>query len=359
METQYEKRKSFIVNTIYILLILAIAYVTLKYVAPLISPFIFAFIIAFILKKPANFIAVKTRLPRKFVSFFLVLLFYSTIGVLFTFTGIKIISTVSGIVSALPAFYENQLSPLLLTTFDAIEKAVLRIDPALVETFNEGFETFINSQGENVTKVSMAAVGSLSGFASSLPSFLIKTLLMIISTFFIAIDFELFTTFMRNQFSLKNNEVIKTIKEYVTNTLFVVMRSYALIMSITFVELSIGLSIIGIQNAIVIAFFIAMFDILPVLGTGGIMIPWTIMTFIQGDFNTGIGLLVVYVVITIVRNIIEPKIVGGQLGIHPVVALLSMFVGANLLGVVGLFGFPITLSLIKHLNKTGIIKIFK
>ena len=359
METQYEKRKKFIINTIYILLIVAIAYVTLKYIAPLISPFIFAFVIAFILKKPAQTIALKTKLPRKLVSFLLVLVFYSTIGVLFALAGIKIISTVSGIVSTLPAFYENQLSPLLMGTFDAIEKTVLRIDPALVQTFNEAFDTFISSQGENVTKISMAAVGSLSGFASSLPSFLIRTLLTIISTFFIAIDFELFTTFMRNQFSSKGNVIIQTIKSYMTNTLFVVIRSYALIMSITFVELSIGLSIIGIQNAIVIAFFIAIFDILPVLGTGGIMIPWTIMTLIQGDFNTGIGLLVVYVVVTIIRNILEPKIVGGQLGIHPVVALLSMFVGANLLGVVGLFGFPITLSLLKHLNKTGIIKIYK
>ena len=123
METQYEKRKKFIINTIYILLIVAIAYVTLKYIAPLISPFIFAFVIAFILKKPAQTIALKTKLPRKLVSFLLVLVFYSTIGVLFALAGIKIISTVSGIVSTLPAFYENQLSPLLMGTFYEIGRA--------------------------------------------------------------------------------------------------------------------------------------------------------------------------------------------------------------------------------------------
>lgn len=359
METQYEKKKRFIIQTIYILLIMALAYVVLKYVTPLISPFIFAFIIAFILKKPAKFISESTKLPRKIVSFFLVLIFYSTVGVLFSFAGIKLISTVSGIISSLPTFYENQLGPLLMASFDAIEKAVSRIDPALVEVFNEGFEKFVNSQGESVTKVSMAAVGSLSGFATSLPSFLIRTLLMIISTFFIAVDFEMLTGFIRKQFSEKGNAVIKTIRDYMTNTLFVVIRAYAIIMTITFVELSIGLSIIGIQNAIVIAFFIAIFDILPVLGTGGVMIPWSIMTFIQGDFRLGVGLIVVYVIVTIIRNILEPKIVGGQLGIHPVVALMSMFVGVNLLGVIGLFGFPIMLSLLKHLNKTGVIKIFK
>ena len=66
-----------------------------------------------------------------------------------------------------------------------------------------------------------------------------------------------------------------------------------------------------------------------------------------------------YVIVTIVRNILEPKIVGGQLGLHPVVALMSMFIGANLIGVIGLFGFPITLSLLKHLSDTGTIKLFK
>lgn len=138
-----------------------------------------------------------------------------------------------------------------------------------------------------------------------------------------------------------------------------VVRSYLLIMSITFIELSIGLSVIGIPNAVLIAFMIAIFDILPVLGTGGIMIPWTIITFIQGNYQVSIGILVVYVIVTIVRNILEPKIVGGQLGLHPVVALMSMFIGANLIGVIGLFGFPITLSLLKHLSDTGTIKLFK
>ncbi len=130
-------------------------------------------------------------------------------------------------------------------------------------------------------------------------------------------------------------------------------------MSITFIELSIGLSILRIENSIIIAFLISIFDILPVLGTGGIMIPWTIITALQGNIPMAFALLVVYLVVTIIRNIIEPKIVGSQIGLHPVVTLISMFVGAQLFGVIGLFGFPITLSLLRHLNDTGAIKLFK
>ena len=72
-----------------------------------------------------------------------------------------------------------------------------------------------------------------------------------------------------------------------------------------------------------------------------------------------LSLLAIYLVITIIRNIIEPKIVGSQLGLHPVVTLCSMFVGAQLLGVVGMFGFPILLSLLRYLNDHEVIHIFK
>ncbi len=130
-------------------------------------------------------------------------------------------------------------------------------------------------------------------------------------------------------------------------------------MSITIEELTNGLTFIGIRNSVLIALLIAIFDILPVLGTGGIMLPWTIITAFQGQLSTALGLLIVYLVVTIIRNIIEPRIVGRQIGLHPVVTLVSMFVGAQLFGVLGLFGFPIGLSLLRHLNETGTIRIFK
>ena len=142
-------------------------------------------------------------------------------------------------------------------------------------------------------------------------------------------------------------------------TLLKCLASYALILCITFAELSIGLSVLRVPNAVLIALCIAVFDILPVLGTGGIMIPWGIICLILGKWVLGFGLLVLYVIITVVRNIIEPKIVGYQVGLHPVVTLLCMLTGLQFFGLLGLFGFPITLSLLKNLNDRGLIHIFK
>lgn len=356
---QYKNKVSFIINTIYISLIGLIIYMFFKYAISLISPFIGAFVIAYLLKKPSRLISSKLKISHKFISFSLVLIFYSTIGVLFSIIGIKVASAASSIISTFPVLYETQFVPFLTETFNSLEKTIFLLDPALVSVLNEGFAQFINSLGTNITNISLSLVEPLSNMASSLPTFLIKILLMIISTFFIAMDFEILSKFTLKQFSKKSSKLIVTIKEYILNTLFVVIRSYAMIMSITFIELSIGLSIISIPNAILIAFIISIFDILPVLGTGGVMIPWVIITFLQGSYQTGFGLLLVYLFITVIRNILEPKIVGKQLGLHPIITLISMFVGVNLLGVAGLFLFPITLSLIKYLNDKGDIHLFK
>ncbi|GAU78845.1 AI-2E family transporter [Fusibacter sp. 3D3] len=134
--------------------------------------------------------------------------------------GVKLITTASTVISALPTIYENKLEPYLISAFDGIEKAIVRLDPALVEVLNEGFNQFISSLGENITNIALTVVGSLSEIASSLPSFLIKMMLMIISTFFFAMDFDLLSTFMLRQFSQRGNKIIQTVKLYMMNTIF-------------------------------------------------------------------------------------------------------------------------------------------
>ena len=110
-------------------------------------------------------------------------------------------------------------------------------------------------------------------------------------------------------------------------------------------------SIIGVKYQFIIAAFIAVFDIMPVLGTGGIMIPWAIASLILGNTARGIELFVIYVIVTAIRNYVEPKIVGVQLGLHQIVTLVSMFIGLRLFGFLGLFGLPVAISYFwKNLN---------
>ena len=354
-----EKKKAFIIKFLYFAFLLCAVFLLLKYGLPMLSPFVIAFVIAYLLKRPVIFLSRKLHLPRKPAAVLLVLVFYSTIGLLISLLGIRAFSTTRDLVMNLPQIYAAHVEPVLTDIFGNVEQGLKKMDPSLVSTLEDLFNQFIQSIGQMVSSLSMSAMGTISGVASSLPGLFIKLLLMIISTFFIAADYELLTGFFLKQLDGKSKQIFLQVKKYVVGTLFVCIRSYALIMTITFIELSVGLSIIGVKNSILIAFLISVFDILPVLGTGGIMIPWTIIAALTGDYSLSIGLLIVYLIITVIRNIIEPKIVGSQIGLHPVVTLASMFVGVQLLGVVGLFGFPISLSLLRHLNDNGTIHLFK
>ena len=322
-------------------------------------PFIIAFLISWALQRPIRFLSEKLRVHKKILAIFLVLLFYCTIGLLIALLIIKSFSAVGELIASLPALYEAHINPLIGKIYDSLESSFIRLDPELMNALDTLIQDSAASIGEIISGLSMTVAGAVSGAASSLPGFLIRLLLMVISTFFISMDYDRLMGFILRQFNDRTQELFFQIKKYIIGTLFVCIRSYALIMSITFVELSIGLHILRVENAFLIALLIAVFDILPVLGTGGIMIPWAIITFLLGNYSLAIGLAVLYVVITIIRNILEPKIVGGNIGLHPVVTLISLFVGAQLFGVVGLFGFPIFLSLLVNLNKNGTIHLFK
>lgn len=356
---QIEKRRQFIINFMYFVIVFGAGFLLLKFGLPMIMPFVIAFVIAYILRTPIRFLKNKLKLNHKITAILVILLFYSTIGVLITLFIIKAFSMAEEIFKSLPEIYKYHIEPILLGITENIETSSLALDRELIAAIEEMIQNFVKSLGELISGFSMSVIGVISNMASSLPGLFIQLVLTIIGTFFIAIDYDKLAGFVLKQLSFDKRKVVMQIKEYISETLLVCIRSYALIMFITFVELSIGLSIIGIKNSLIIAFGIAIFDILPVLGTGGIMIPWTIFTAVQGDFPTALGLLIVYIVITIIRNIIEPKIVGSQIGLHPVVTLISMFVGVQLLGGIGLFGFPIGLSLLKHLNDNGTINLFK
>ena len=354
-----EKRKSFLVNFAYFAVIIGLAVLLVGGVLPMATPFVIGFFVAYILQRPVRFIERKVPLPHKLIALLTVLVFYATVGVLISLLGVRIVSAGIGFLSNLPHIYEAHILPALMTILLAVEELFLEMDASIVVIMNDIGTEFIKLVGQMVSGISARALAIVYGVSAALPGMFIELVLMIISSVFITMDWDTLTGFCMRQMNDKTKEVFIQIKEYVVGTLWVCIRSYALIMSITFVELSILLTLVGINHPILVAFGTACFDILPVLGTGGIMIPWALITLLQGNLFLGLKLLGVYVIVTVVRNIIEPKIVGSQLGLHPVVTLCSMFVGVQLFGVIGLFGFPIGLSLLRYLNDHGVIKIFK
>lgn len=354
-----EKKRDFIINVIYILIVGAILYITLKYALGWFLPFVVGFGIAFILKPLINLLTKKLKIKRRAVAGLTVLVFYATVGALFTLLLFKLGLVMKDLFIKLPSIYVNTIEPLIYELSAKAEDILVNLDPALLEAIKQTLTSIADSLGSIISSVSSGAVSFITSTVSVVPSFFIILIFSIISSFFFAMDYEKITSFVIRQFSPKGREIVLDIKEYIVGTLFKIVKAYSIIIFITFIELSIGLSILRVESAITIAFLIACVDILPVLGTGGIVIPWIFIELFKGNTALAIGLTVLYVVITIIRNILEPKIVGEQIGLHPLIMLICMFVGVKFFGVMGLFVLPIIMIILKNLNDSGKIHIFK
>ena len=359
MRISIHKKQLFITNFIYFLIIAAIIVILCKYLIPLLLPFVLALVVAGLLQKPIRFMERKLPIKKRLCGLICAVLFFAVLATALYLGGGGIISGIESVLVNLPEFYLKTVGPMVIDIFNNLESLEVWGNMNMTDVLADMETQIMDALAGLATSVSGKAVAIVSGVAVSLPGLFIKLVLFIIGTVFISMDYDVLLGWCLDQMNDKARNLFFEVKAYIVGTLFVVIRSYLLIMSITFIELSIALSIIGIDNSILIALCIAIFDILPVLGTGGVMIPWTVINLVLGNFKLAAGLAITYVIVTIIRNIIEPKIVGGQLGLHPIVTLSSMFAGVQMLGALGLFGFPIGLSLLCHLNKKGVISIFK
>lgn len=354
-----ERKQKFIVNVVYYAILLFFAYLGLNYVLPVLTPFVEAFIIVWIMRIPAKYAAKKTRMPEKPFRLLFVVLFYVVIVVFFMTIGVKIGSVTGDFASRFPELYKKEIVPALDQIFHYIEETIAKMDPNLVAELENAFSQLIQSMGQWVSEISVALVKVLSNYAARVPSFLVRTIIAIISSFFIAADYEKVVRLTRQILPGKVQTAGHTLKQYAGRVLIQYLRSYVLIFCITCVELSIGLLILRVPNAIWLALLIAVIDILPILGLGTVLIPWMIVSVLTGNYGLALGLLILYLVITVIRNVIEPKIIGMQIGLHPLVTLIGMFVGLKLFGILGLFGVPIALSITMQLYKEGVIHLPK
>ena len=140
------------------------------------------------------------------------------------------------------------------------------------------------------------------------------------------------------------------------SALFGWIKAQLILMTITFTELNIGFLIMKVENSLLLSLLIAVVDALPILGTGTILIPWAIIKLISGDYRLGISLLLLYLIVIIVRQLIEPKIVGKQIGMYPLLTLFAMYTGLQAMGFAGMIVGPIIVLIIKSILESFLEK---
>ena len=348
-----ENRRRFIINVLYFTIIVGIVILFMRYVLNAIMPFFIAFVISLVLRPIVRFLNKYCKVSKKFASIVLVVVFFSTVGFAAVIASISLIEDIKDIGLKLPEYFNEEIIPLFTKYSGVLNELLVKYD------INFNLNEVIATVGGSISKLSTSVFKYTGSLAVSVPGLIVDTIICVVSTYFFTADMDVFKKFIERQLSDNSVNIFNNVRTHFKSTIWNYIRSYALIVLITYTELIIGFLIIGIKNPFVVAFIIAIFDILPIVGCGTILLPWLIIALFQGNTHLTLGLLILYIVITVIRNIMEPKIVGDQVGLHPLVTLFSMIVGSFVFGPLGLLGFPVALVIIKDLNEEGVIKLFK
>ncbi|KJE26749.1 sporulation integral membrane protein YtvI [Geobacillus thermoleovorans] len=220
----------------------------------------------------------------------------------------------------------------------------------------DSLERGVNTVEQMLLSFATNLTQSLVHYIAAIPAFLIHFLVYLIALFLICLDLPQLKQGMRRYLSERTEQRLGMVAAQLSKAGIGFLKAQFLLSLITFFLALAGLFVLGVDYAALMALVIVVVDILPILGTGSVLVPWGLISMANGDNTLGIGLIVLFVVITVVRRIIEPKVFSTNLGISPLAALVSVYLGFQLLGFIGLFVGPVVVILVEALAKAGVIK---
>lgn len=376
MNPKVAKRRDFLIDLVYVMAIIGLVYVFFKYCFSIAAPFLLSFFFAVILQRPLGWLDKKTK--NKMHSFWSIVLVLLCVAIILG-PVISIIATLFREIGNFISFLGEQLNDLptfLVTLQNEILKAIKFLPDSIYTSVSENITQFfgnlindfdVSKLGINMSSITSGLSNGISGVYSvvkNIPSILISVVIGIIAWILFTKDYKKVVKFIKLQLPDKHKNLLSETKKIFSSTILKMCRAYGLIMFITFCENFLGLTILNLIGVMknsyvfVIAICIAVFDILPVAGSGGILIPWSLIALVSGNVGQCVGLLILYAVITVIRQYIEPKIVGDSLGVNPLVTLAGLYFGLKLFGFMGMFIVPICVMTLKAFNDAGRIHLY-
>lgn len=369
-------RVDFLVNTAFWAVIVAIVYFVFKYLLRLLMPFFLALVFAALVRPISHYLSRETRyvknekgekvlvkrrlrMNRTVAGIFSVVVLFLVAGGILVLVAIRLGDTATALISAVPEFYEKNVVPGFERIYTRLLELAERMDPSVQEALAGAVPNLITNLGSAVTNFSARAVTWLTSIATRLPSILLNTMICLIATVFIAVDFDRIKNFIRRNLPDKTLRITVNVRNSFLEMVWQFLKSYFIIFCITTAEISIGLFLIGVGKPILIALIIAILDAFPIVGSGLVLLPWAAVMLVTGSYGRGLGLLAVYTWVAVFRQIIEPRIVGKHVGLRPLVTLICMYAGTRLFGGMGLFALPIMAAIIADLNTNGVIHLFR
>ncbi|MBT2692865.1 sporulation integral membrane protein YtvI [Bacillus sp. ISL-55] len=348
---------------IFVIGIVVAGALALFFVSKVTYPFIIGFLIAFMMNPLVNFFQTRAKMPRSLAVLISLVLIMLVFAGLITLLVVEIASGAEYLAKVVPDH--------LVTLIDYIEHLFAAQLIPLYNQLTGMFQSLESGQQDtimdNIQNVG-ATIGTTTGnfikdFFEKIPNILswfpnAATVLIfsLLGTFFISKDWyrlsAMGTRFLPNRARTSSKTVFDDLKK----ALFGFVRAQATLVSITTVIILIGLLILRVDYAITIALVTGIVDIIPYLGTGAVFVPWIIYEAIAGEMSTAIGLGVLYVVVLVQRQIMEPKILSSSIGLDPLATLIALFVGFKTIGFIGLIVGPVILVIINTLQRANVFR---
>lgn len=336
-----DSRLKFIINVVYYSAIGILVYLAVRFLFLYLLPFIIGLIITVTVQKPADYISKKTRIRKGYCAVALVVIEYLIL---------------IGLISLLAFEAGNYIYQLATGESELISSIGSFVDKTLLS-----FENMPEYLSDSLKNFLNGFVGIIADFAKQtikgLPMFFTSTLVTVVASCYIAKDYDRFKVSIKSVIAEKYKLAAKEIKILFNENIKSIIVGYFKIMIMTFIQLTIGFIILKVNNAVLYAALISVLDIFPILGTGMILVPWAIYSFFISNYFLGFGLLILYTIVIIIRNIIEPKIIGKQIGLHPLIALVTVFIGLKLFGFLGIIIAPFSTMIIYKMYDKGIFRL--
>lgn len=348
-----------IVNTaLYLVLGAMAAWLCFHYLLPWLLPFLIAFVIAAAMNPLVERLGGRLGVSRKAAS--------AICTVIVLGCGVSLVSLLVGkAIFALSDLSERmpEIMADLTRTLDRLELRVTHYIDAAPGELGKYLRILLKSLpgqlASMAASVSAGAISILSSLAGKTPAALLFMATCCIASYFISSEYPAMLRFAKRQIPLRFKGRAEQVLRDMSRAAGAWFKAQAILLLITFVQLLIALTILRVRYALGLSALISVIDILPGLGTGTILVPWAVICLMMGEYQLAVGLLAVYALVSLVKNAVQAKLVGTRLGLHPVAALISIYVGLRAAGAVGMLIFPILAITVKQMHDSGILTLWK
>ena len=342
MRNFYYRNRIFF-NKLLVLLGFFLFLVAANWAFRFIAPFFIGFLISLILNPLVGLLQRKLRIHRAISGAFIIIICILLITILGIIVFNRISAEAMGFAQDIPGYIEGA-QDLLIRLIDQFED----ISGLAPEDLDLIFGGILNQVLGFFTSLLQTGIeqGTINVF-TAIPGAVLRIMITIISAFFFTKDKELIKNTISGYLPLPFKRYLDILKTGILAALAAYAKGQLIIMCIVFSICTIGLTIINSPYALLIGLGIAVFDLIPIVGAGWILMPWAAYNLLGGNISFAIGLLVIYGIIFLARQLAEPRIVAGQIGIHPIILLMSVYIGIQTIGPVGILVGPFAAVIIK------------